>query len=191
MKRRTFWSVALMVPVLLAVAAWLVFGPRVRQYYWKRQFDAAWANTDRLVVDPNVQLVSSATRFGIPPLPTYEVRGEEKIRACLGLIEFQVKQEVCACRGDMLLNLYRGERARATISYHHGKYLNWHGSGWPGHAELTPTSAAALENWLHENGCPTSDEAYAMGRKAVDEAMERHRSPTTQDQPEPPGLESP
>jgi len=80
----------------------------------------------------------------------HEARGVDAARSLIDLLQFDDDSSggLCACRGSLMLQFFRGTDLAALISYHHGKRLRWHDGPWLGDGILTQQSQASLRKWL-------------------------------------------
>lgn len=76
----------------------------------------------------------------------------------------------CMCNGLPWIRIYRGGEEIASLTWHHGTGLRWHGGSWSGDGALTPESAAALAAWFLAEGYAQLE--WARERSLVEEGRE-------------------
>jgi WD40 repeat protein len=135
---------------------------------WTTPLRAAAADADRLVVH-------DMDFFGKGPQPDCEIRGVEKVKEMLDLINIDASGSGfhCNCDGEYWIHLYKGDRAILTLGYHHGRSLRWHEGKWNGDGLLAAKSCDALPAWFKKNGCPylqsLCDQERARKQREVDD----------------------
>jgi hypothetical protein len=60
----------------------------------------------------------------------------------------------CFCDGSYHLRFYKGDKLLLSLGWHHSVALRWHNGKWPGDAQLTEKSQAAIPAWFKRHGFP-------------------------------------
>jgi len=83
------------------------------------------------------------------------------LRECLAIVEDPHSFGHCMCLGDQALELYAGDRLRATIGLHHGRSIRW--EVWKYDALLV--DGKCYLNWMAERGVTGPLEVYLESQR--------------------------
>ncbi|HEV2947384.1 MAG TPA: hypothetical protein VGX70_08405, partial [Gemmataceae bacterium] len=120
---------------------------------WKIHLAAASEGVDRLVVEP--LLMSDDKK-----LSSFEIKGADKIKSLIELIEIDAAHSgySCNCDGDHRFRFYKGDMLVLTLHYLHGNALRWPEGKWKGDALLTEATQEAMPLWFRKRGFPALQE---------------------------------
>ncbi len=178
-RRRRILAACLLL--LVACLAYVMAAPRLMLARLRRACEGG----DRMVIDTNARPEKFRRPGEHGDMPTYELQGEETVDALLDTLGFRPMMPgwSCRCFGELLITIYRGDVALASISVHHSDHLRWRDGEWSGDAPLTRSSLERLSLFLKSNGCPTPAEQEAESARKAREMIDRLQSENASTQP--------
>lgn len=137
---------------------------------FKRSLVAVVSNADRVEV-----AVQRYTESDDDKSAPFVLKGGDKIKELLNTLDFQFSLgwSHCMCLGDTVFEFYEGDDKLATVTYHHGTHMRWHGGPWGTDVYLTPNAQVQLASWFKEQGYDRlqalRDERLAEEQREADE----------------------